>query len=57
VIVVSVAIDAIGPSDILHPCKLRFLSLRLIDDVAYLASFYSIDKDIACKTTQEGLGL
>jgi len=51
VIVVSVAIDAVGPSDILHPCKLRFLSLRLIDDVAYLASFYSIDKDIACKTT------
>jgi hypothetical protein len=55
VFVVSVAIDAIGSGDIFHPCfhpcKLRFLSLRLIDDVAYLASLDSIDKDIAGKTT------
>jgi hypothetical protein len=51
VIVVSVAIDAIGSGDIFHPCELRFLSLRLIDDVAYLASLDSIDKDIAGETT------
>ena len=48
---VSVAIDAIGSGDIFHPCKLCFLSLRLIDDVAYLASLDSIDKDIAGKVT------
>jgi hypothetical protein len=54
VIVVSVAIDAIGSGDVFHRwnlCTLCFPSLRLIDDVAYLASFDSIDKDIAGKTT------